>query len=175
MRWPSMPFGDAAARIGLAGTGTAGFVGSLAIVHNPWAAVAAAGIAIAPLITNATAKIIESRHRHRPAIIRAQAELEEARSEAAALIERTETLAKLLEAGLASGTTEQAAIMALLQSLNADLPKDKHLHDEARSKHLAALAKLLAESNPKPRSPGRGPDNDPAANVVPFRRRQGRS
>lgn len=187
MRWSSISLGSKLACAGVAGTGTAGVVGSLAILHDPWAAVAAAAVTVMPLIANAAARIAEARYQNRAAILLAAGEAQashikasadaaarvtEADSEADALRKRTEVRAALLRSGLEPGKVDQAAKMALLESVSSDLPKGRRLNDESLAELLVELARLLTDQNPNPSSPGKGPVGRTADGVVvPLRRR----
>jgi hypothetical protein len=168
MRWSSMPSGAAAARIGLAGGSvTAGLGGVLAIGHHPWAAVAAVSLAMTPIIANSIAQIIRASGEAQAARIRA-------RGDADALALRTRTQARLLQAGLRPDREEQAAKMLVLQSINADLPADRRLKDDAIIKLLLPLTRLLTEGAATPRSPSNGPGSGrgkrPRDVVVPLHR-----
>jgi hypothetical protein len=187
MRWSSVSLGSKLAYAGVAGTGTLGFVGSLAILHKPWAAVAAAAVTVMPLIANAAARVAEARYQNRAAILRAAGEAQasqikasaeaaarvaEARSEADALTKRTEVRAALLTSGLEPGKVDQAARMALLESVSSDLPKGRRLNDESLAELLVELARLLTDQSPTPSRPGKGPAGRTADGVVlPLRRR----
>jgi len=187
MRWSSISLGSKTACVGVAGVGTGGFVGSLAIMHNSWAAVVAAAVTVTPLIANVAARVAEARYRCRAGILRAageaqsacikasaeaEARMAEARSEADALEKRTELRASLLTSGLDLDKVDQAAIMVLLDIVSSDLPKGRRLNDEPLAGLLAELARLLTDKSPTPSSPGKGPLGRAADQVVvPFPRR----
>ena len=172
MRWPSTPFGNTAARISLAATGPAGFTAALAILHNPVVAAIAAAIAVIPTVADAVAKIVDSRNRNRPAIISAKAARDTARSEAAALAKRAETQAEIARAGLEPSTATEARKIQILQSITADLPKDRRLNDQDLTQLLLnGLTQVLTDGSPKPSSPSNDPDNNPDGTVIPLRKR----
>src|SRR5258708_16336498 len=187
MRWSTVPLREAAVRIGLTGGGPGGFIGALAIAHNPWAAVAAVGVAISPMVANAIARIVESRNAHRPDIVRAEGDAQtallealgrmttrhlEANSEADAYAQRTKLLTDLVRAGLESGQADQGAKTLVLLGINVDLPKGKPLNAESITKLLMALTKILTEETPTPWSPSEGPGSAPSREVVVPMRRQ---
>jgi hypothetical protein len=180
MRWSSMPLGAAATRVGVAGySGTVGVFGMLAMLHNSWLGVVEVGLAMAPIIGSSVAKVIKARGDAQAARFEALADLiaacQKAASEADALALRAKTQARLLHAGLQPDRTEQAAKMLVLHSINADLPADRRMQDDAIIKLLLPLTKLLTEGSPAPRSPSKGPGSGgtgPRRNVVPIHRRQ---
>jgi hypothetical protein len=132
------------------GGGGAGWLGAVAVIHKPSAAI----IGVTAVIAALAANLIESICKSLPEIIKAKGDRETARikasgetaahmikevSEAQALIMRTRTRTMLLQAGVQSGLSSQAAEMLRQQSLDVDLPRGRRFSDEA-------LAPLLAEA-----------------------------
>jgi len=168
MSWPSASIGKVAGRLVLAGGGGgAGLLGLLATIRNPGTTLAIAVVFAAALISNAIAKVTDSIYRHRPEIIKELGEREanlvaaqsnamvqiiRATSEADALMQRTYVRRELLEAGILPGGSDRVIELLRQQPIDADLPEDRRLDNEA-------LAKLLAA--PKPTATSRHPGNGP--------------
>jgi hypothetical protein len=165
MPWPSKSITSLAGQAGLTvGGGGAGLLGALAISHRPSTVWTVAAVIVTALITKGLAKVIESLYQRRPEIIKAKGEARAlritARSEAKALIVRTQIRRDLLHAGITADKPEQIAEMLRQQSLSTDLPPERRLNDEA-------LAKLLAA--PKTGTTNRKPGGGSIGVVVPIR------
>lgn len=150
---PSTTRRDIATRLSLTlGGGGAGCLGVLAVIHKPSTAIIAIAGGIAVLAVN----IIEIICKSLPEIIKTRGEakrnLIKETAEAKALLMRTQTRMKLLEAGLDPDKTASAADMLRQQAIDTDLPRERRMGDDV-------LAKLHAA--PRTRNPDRKPHNGP--------------
>lgn len=172
MPLPSVRRRDIATRVGLTiGGGGAGWLGAIAVIHQPGTAAVAAVVVAAALATSVAEVIFTSL----PEIIKARGEAKKEiireTAEAKAILMRAETRTALLRAGVEPGKAAQADDMLRRQAIDTDLPEGRRLNDEA-------LVRLLTA--PRTRKTGTRPDNGPKkpdngssrGNVFPIRPEQ---
>jgi hypothetical protein len=156
----------------IAGSGGAGTLAALALVHKPGTTVIAAGAATVAFAAHAAGSAGKSL----PGIIAAISNLltSRIRVKADADVTRTlaETRADLARAGLDPAHTAQAAEMLRALSANPDLPKERRPTDETLIKLQGSQRRTNgSERGTGPDAPGDGPGNRraTASKVVPIR------
>lgn len=167
---PSMPtVRRALAHTGLTlGGAGGGWLATITIVTETKVIVVIAVVGGA-VITNSLARIFEQLYRRRPEIIRAngdrKAKVITAKSEAKALIMRTQAYTEVLRSGLESDKAESATEMLRMHSLNADMPGERRLKDDPLAK-LLAVHRTRSTGAARPNNGG-GPQDDDAGDGSP--------
>jgi hypothetical protein len=153
------------------GGGSAGWLGTLALIHKPGSAVLAAASVSAALALNAVAWVGHVL----PEIIRALGDYKKASAEAKVLRLRAKARIKLAMEGTDPEIFPQAAEMLKLLSIDPDMaPDGRRLPDGVLARLLTAARPKTISTKPRggPRRP-RGspdkPDDTSGNNVAPLR------